>query len=501
MRDAPGTETSGREDFEYDSLDPESRSIRLLQIIPAGDSKEQIQCMLRLGSTVEQYTCLSYVWGDPEKGQWILVNGRRLWVRQNLHSFLDSARKMPELTCPGYWIWIDAICIDQNNITEREHQVQQMGRIYAGAEEVISWLGMNWKIAAMLITYPGKNNSLTQLNAYRDSPYWDRAWITQEIVLARSLKLMVCDSIMDISALPEPPSLRFLHDSTYQKTVYRIGALRKHYHKFKQSKPLVELLDDFTAQECFITRDRVFSLLALCDNCKDVKVNYTCSDAELAIQIMRSCSDTFCLCALNIVGDVLYMPTEAELALKGVTDQTGMGVVRLPMAWSTSESGWSEEVVGKTCGKFHWVNACSDSSASGVLLYKPSLKTLGLAMLSLTINMHELCATYCGRVVFRMYRGRSGCSFQYFGACAPLEWEFERSSGSIALRVVDGTQSCEVALNLELWLQIARGAKRHTPGGHRRCCGRVEGEHVNEGKSSLRLCAQDVGEVRAKSSN
>jgi hypothetical protein len=110
MRDAPGTETSGREDFEYDSLDPESRSIRLLQIIPAGDSKEQIQCTLRLGSTVEQYTCLSYVWGDPEKGQWILVNGRRLWVRQNLHSFLDSARKMPELTCPGYWIWIDAKC-------------------------------------------------------------------------------------------------------------------------------------------------------------------------------------------------------------------------------------------------------------------------------------------------------------------------------------------------------------------------------------------------------
>jgi hypothetical protein len=488
MRDVSEEMTRYQDNFEYNPLDLESRSIRLLQIIPAQDAKEQIQCKLRLASTVERYTCLSYVWGNLEKGQWILVNDCRLWVRQNLYDFLASARKMPDLTCPSHWIWIDAICIDQSNLTERERQVQQMGRIYAGAEEVISWLGMNWKIAAMLITYPGQDNTLTQLHAYRDSPYWNRAWITQEFVLARSLKLMVCDSIMDITALPEPPNLRFLHDSTYQKTIYRIGALRKHYHSQQQpGRPLVELLDDFKAQECYITRDRVFSLLALCGDCKDVKVDYTSSNAEVALQVMRACNNAFCLCALHIVADALHMPTEAELALKNVAHRTGTGFVTVPMAWSFDEKGWIGEVAGKTCGNLHWVETCSDSTAGNVLFYKPSLKTLGLAMVTVTINLHELCKTYCGRVVIRMYRGSKECTFQYFGAFANLEWELERCDGGVALRIVDGPQSCEVTLNLEFWLQIARGAKRHTPGGHRQCCERVGGQQTSGREPRLRL--------------
>ena len=37
-------------------------------------------------------------------------------------------------------IWIDAICIDQNNVLERNHQVRNMVRIYAQAEHVLIWL-------------------------------------------------------------------------------------------------------------------------------------------------------------------------------------------------------------------------------------------------------------------------------------------------------------------------------------------------------------------------
>jgi hypothetical protein len=464
--------------FEHDPLDLASRSIRLLQIKPAKDSKEQIQCDLRLTSTDAQYTCLSYVWGDPDRGQWILVNGDRLWVRQNLWNFLASARKMPELR--SRWIWVDAICIDQTNITEREHQVQQMGRIYSCAQEVISWLGINWKIAAMLITYPGRDNTLYQLHAYRDSPYWGRAWITQEIVLGRKLNLMVCDSILDITAIPEPPTLRFLHDSVYQNPVYRIGALRKYYQqKELPGKPLIELLSDFKFQQCHLTRDRVYSLLALCGDCTDLKVDYSISDADLALEIMRHCQDKICLCSIHILGDTLQMPSESQLAYD-CPHRTGSGVVTLPMKWCNDERNWSEETIEKTCEKLHWVDTCSDTASSGVVIYKPCLKTLGLTLVSININLHELCSTYCGRVVVRMYLGRVGFFYQYFGSFAPLEWDFRRRDSGITLRVLEGTQSCDLALSLEFWLQLARAANRHIPTVHQRCCDRVVGQNAKQ---------------------
>jgi Heterokaryon incompatibility protein (HET) len=39
------------------------------------------------------------------------------------------------------WIWIDALCIDQQNNSERNHQVRVMGKIYEMAIEVLVWLG------------------------------------------------------------------------------------------------------------------------------------------------------------------------------------------------------------------------------------------------------------------------------------------------------------------------------------------------------------------------
>jgi hypothetical protein len=477
-----------QDQFAHDPLDLESRSIRLLRISPAEDPKEEIRCELCLTSTDAQYTCLSYVWGDPDKGQWILINGDRLWVRQNLWNFLASARKMPELT--SQWIWVDAICIDQTNITEREHQVQQMGRIYSCAEEVISWLGINWKIAAMLITYPGRDNTLDQLRAYRDSPYWERAWITQEIVLGRKLRLMVCDSILDITAIPEPPTLRFLHDSAFPNPVYRIGALRKHYQqKDLPGKSLIELLNDFKFHQCHLTRDRIFSLLALCGDCTDLKVDYSISDADLALKIMRCCRDKFCLCSIHIIGDALQMPSESQLP-SDFPHRMGNGFLTLPMKWRNDEKIWPEETLGKTCETLHWVTTCSDTESSGVVIHKPSPKTLGLTLVFITINLHKLCSTYCGRVVIRMYLGRVGFSYQYFGSFAPLEWDLRRYDSGVTLRILEGTQSCQLALSLEFWLQLARAAKRHIPTVHQQCCDSVVGQSERaggDGGSSPRL--------------
>lgn len=54
---------------------------------------------------------------------------------------LDQALRSLRLRDQDRTIWIDAICINQADITERGHQVAQMGKIYESATAVTAWLG------------------------------------------------------------------------------------------------------------------------------------------------------------------------------------------------------------------------------------------------------------------------------------------------------------------------------------------------------------------------
>lgn len=47
------------------------------------------------------------------------------------------------MLCSRFY-WIDAICINQQNIPERNVHVVEMGRIYKQADMVIAWLGWEW---------------------------------------------------------------------------------------------------------------------------------------------------------------------------------------------------------------------------------------------------------------------------------------------------------------------------------------------------------------------
>lgn len=87
---------------------------------------------------------MSYTWdtGDPAYDELppstISCSGHGLQVTTNLHAALKQIRDDMDDTI----LWIDAICIDQDNDEEKGSQVQLMGRIYSEAEEVIIWLGV-----------------------------------------------------------------------------------------------------------------------------------------------------------------------------------------------------------------------------------------------------------------------------------------------------------------------------------------------------------------------
>ena len=114
--------------FSKRPLDKNSKQIRLIQILP-GRSSSVIACKFSV-HTLEQsppYTALSYAWGDSVADKMITISGAPFYVRENLWQFLHQERKCKRLGL----LWIDAVCIDQLNTSERSQQVVVMKSIYS----------------------------------------------------------------------------------------------------------------------------------------------------------------------------------------------------------------------------------------------------------------------------------------------------------------------------------------------------------------------------------
>jgi hypothetical protein len=107
-------------------------SIRLVVIHP-GHPDEEITCSIAEHPFYRRpvYQALSYMWGDADHEEIIKLNGKPFMVRRNLWSFLWHERSKEYLVLPPKYeslpsisdFWIDAICIDQSNIPERNDPV------------------------------------------------------------------------------------------------------------------------------------------------------------------------------------------------------------------------------------------------------------------------------------------------------------------------------------------------------------------------------------------
>ncbi|ORY19893.1 heterokaryon incompatibility protein-domain-containing protein [Clohesyomyces aquaticus] len=107
---------------------------------------EEIRCMLVSTEPWKdglQYECLSYCWGNVMKTKRIHITTNDGVGPQtlNITANLDSALRKLRLTRASSWLWIDAICINQDDLHERAVQVGFMQEIYKFAAGVIIWLG------------------------------------------------------------------------------------------------------------------------------------------------------------------------------------------------------------------------------------------------------------------------------------------------------------------------------------------------------------------------
>lgn len=188
------------------------QEFRLLSVFP-GCYGDEIKCRLfpTLLSGESQYEALSYVWGSAEKCETIFVNGQPIKVTSNLE------RALRHLRCNDRprTLWVDALCINQEDLGERSDQVANMNLIYSLATATIVYLGDEDEHTAggfdMLRMF-AQNLHFDQYPIWRADirnkpslmpsdlvsarhvlalPWWQRTWVVQEIALAKAI-FLVC---------------------------------------------------------------------------------------------------------------------------------------------------------------------------------------------------------------------------------------------------------------------------------------------------------------------
>ncbi|AEO64174.1 08acf9fb-117d-4bfd-a2d1-6d1b65a21ac1 [Thermothielavioides terrestris] len=208
---------SSIQNFAYSPL-PGPFSIRLLELLPPSDSDpDQLECRLETHLNREEapaYEALSYVWGDATKEKAVLCNGRALGITASLERALRRLRLRQPRT-----LWIDQLCINQDDPAERAHQVGLMRDIYSSAQRVVIWAGPDPERSAVAAAQllrncselheegsglarnqcfpsdsvlaqmglpPKSSAAWLHLQSLLTLPYFERLWVLQETRVARS---------------------------------------------------------------------------------------------------------------------------------------------------------------------------------------------------------------------------------------------------------------------------------------------------------------------------
>lgn len=112
------------------------QQIRLLRLLP-GDWLEDLAAELYVADRDQDYVALSYAWGSTRRSNKIIVNRHVHLITFNLDRALRAIRRTTEPIV----IWVDSVCINQEDATEKSHQVGLMHDIFGSATEVIAYVG------------------------------------------------------------------------------------------------------------------------------------------------------------------------------------------------------------------------------------------------------------------------------------------------------------------------------------------------------------------------
>lgn len=279
---------------------------------------ETINCDLYSGEpesvcNTSPYEALSYVWGPPEPSEhvWVRPDHGQRDSRASLRigpSLAGAMRHFRQRHNPRI-LWIDMLCINQSDLTERSAQVKRMVQIYPLASRVLIWLGdesIDSKHAIETLTYfsrqvvffkdnwrghaPGavqrhwiftsvvpsySATTWSALEAFFSRPWFSRIWVLQEARLANNKATMHCgQDEIPWSAIRKSILVMGIKPSMPTQLYAKLSSLRL---GFFHSTSYLDLARWTSFQLCTDPRDKVFGTLGLCspDFNKSMKPDYT----------------------------------------------------------------------------------------------------------------------------------------------------------------------------------------------------------------------------------
>lgn len=241
------------------------------------------------------FTALSYTWGDPGETRTIRISGVPFRVTVNLATCLWHFATSPAYH--GVKLWVDAICINQGDLAERNAQVWRMKDIYAAAASVKAWIGLGLpqtrvgmqrlralpdlatasdplllavdaRASRALVAQALEGEGAAGLEAVFLSPYWQRAWVVQELHLGRDVAVVCGRDEVALRQLFVWNALAFKHGShsadpwppddpvEVPPAIVRL---------VEQRNALPQLLMDVKELLCSDPRDRIYCLLGMAE--------------------------------------------------------------------------------------------------------------------------------------------------------------------------------------------------------------------------------------------
>jgi hypothetical protein len=281
-----------------------------------------------------RYEALSYTWGGTQDQEYVHVNGKRFSIRQNLYRALQHFRHGTETRI----LWIDAICINQEDNGEKSWQVKLMADIYRRARRVLVWLGVMSEPVSLSIptTSPARQIAVEQeQKELCQQPYWSRVWIVQEVGAAVDIDIH-WDAMSSIGFGNTLRAISMSWDDFFKSLLDRsqtnqaIQLAQQREDRYGDAYLLPNLIESCSRCLCELPHDKIYGFVGIAHDCDDgsFPVDYAKSLWELYEDTIRFCYKSvdfkgprsivrFSHIVLGVLGDVGDPPAFKPVRSKG----------------------------------------------------------------------------------------------------------------------------------------------------------------------------------------
>ncbi|EUC36103.1 hypothetical protein COCCADRAFT_2831 [Bipolaris zeicola 26-R-13] len=299
----------------YSDISKGPPRIRVLRLRP-GRYEEEITCDLIEGPlSFSEFEALSYVWGVSLRSYTIRVDGKSFYISYNLYNALKELRSTEHERI----LWVDAVCINQLDDTEKSTQVQMMRDIYSKASRVVVWLGEAAPATGSLFEFVqqfgiAKTEEIETLwDNHTMQPtwismraeylrifehgWWGRAWVIQEVVVGRHVVIHCGPFQVDWEAVHKLFTYSPFANGLFSN--YRAPLSTKYIQSLKEEAndaedsnvALGDLVIRFRRQLATFGSDKIYALLGLLqsDNPSLIMPDYSKPPDEVFLQFTESC--------------------------------------------------------------------------------------------------------------------------------------------------------------------------------------------------------------------